>query len=149
MGGDVDVTRPGGTTPRGLPYPGSSGAHANTPAALQALAEAITAQMGTLPGGIVLDTFVGKLTSGIRLQYQSASIIVPFAKLGTVLGAVVSYGNFLDGNQPAVVPGWVQNDWLNTARFYIVPANNNVPPYNTPADGKSYSICAIGWGYAA
>lgn len=146
VGGNITVTRPGGTTPRGLPYPGSTAAQASTPAALQALAEAITGQLSTLPGGIMFDTFVGNLTTGNIGGYQSGALIVPFANLGTLLGAVASYGNFIGGGP--VVKGWVQNDYFNVAKFWIVPALNAVPPYENAAS-KTFSVCALGWGYPA
>lgn len=148
------MTRPGGTTPRGLPYPGSAGIHANTPSALQALAEAITAQLGTIGAGLIFDTFAGKIHLGAALGYQSPVFRVAFPKLSQVIGCVASYGNFAGG---PVVPAWLQTSYsgvaagsalpANQREFFLIPACNSTPPYTPEVRNSDFSICALAWGY--
>lgn len=139
------MTRPGGTTPRGLPYPGSAGIHANTPAALQALAEAVTAQLTSLGNDIVLETFTGTITTeSFDRGYGVAAFTVPWKTLGTVLGMVASYGNFAGG--PGT-PGWIHAPDTGSGLFFLVPAKGWVAPYTDKFVGVTVSLCALGWGY--
>jgi len=141
------VTRPAGVTPRGLPYPGSAGMHSNTPAALQSLAEAITAQMTSLGNGVILETFTGTVrVDTYDRGYGVASLRVPWTKLGQVLGSVVSYGSFAGG--PGY-PGWVQSPDAthNSPDYMIIHANAYIAPYGNTFKGQTISICALGWGY--
>jgi hypothetical protein len=151
------VTRPAGTTPRGLPYPGSAGIHANTPAALQALAEAVDAQMNSLGAGVILDTFTGKVRLGPGTGYGLAQFAVTFPNLATVIGAIASYGTFLGG--PALpmlitAPG-VPNFTMSSTdpnKFSAIRADHmvwvgqlNVGEY-PEVTNTDITVCALGWG---
>jgi len=153
------VTRPSGTSPRGLPFPGSAGIHANTPAAIQALAEAVEAQLSSLGSGVILDTFTGKVRLGPGVGYGASTFYVPFPRLATVLGALASYGTFLGG--PAVplvigaapgAPNWT-NPYIDPLYFTAWPINNNVFVTTSPGQGyfpevvnTDITVCALGWG---
>jgi hypothetical protein len=142
------VTRPAGTTPRGLPYPGSAGIHANTPAALQALAEAVTGQLTSLGNGVILETFTGVVTiDSYDRGYGIASFRIPWVKLRVVLGSVVSYGSFAGGPGS---PGWIQapDATHGSPDYMIIHANHNVAPYGYTFKGQNVSMCAFGWGTA-
>lgn len=150
------MTRPSGTTPRGLPYPGSANIHANTPQALQALAEAVTAQLGSIGDNVIFDTFVGKIQTGGVLGYQSSVFRIAFPKLSQVIGCVASYGNFAGG---ALVPAFLQPSYSGVAagsslppnqrEFFLIPVSNSTPPYTPGVTGQAFSVCALAWGNPA
>lgn len=83
------MTRPAGITPRGFPYPGSSGLHANTPTVLQALAEAITGQLSSVGVGVVFDFYAGTVQVSANLISLTPAI---FTRLQTVNGVVGNCG---------------------------------------------------------
>lgn len=83
--------RPGGTTSRGLPYPGSTGIIANTPSALQALAEAITGQLSSLGSGIITDAYAGNANASAG-KIDLSNIALYFPKLASVTGMVGGLG---------------------------------------------------------
>lgn len=101
------MTRPAGVTPRGFPYPGSANIHANTPAALQALAEAISGQLSSVGAGVVFDFYGGNVTVSSNLITLSPAVIFP--RLQTVNGltgnlgvsGVPGYGCYLSGQPGA------------------------------------------------
>jgi hypothetical protein len=147
------VTRPGGTTPRGLPYPGSANIHADTPNAIRALAEAVDAQLTSLGSGIILDTFTGKVRAGPGQGYGAAQFSVTFPKLASVQGCVASWGTFLGGTaQPAILhsPGspTPPNNNFNAALFTITHAQafcwtgSGYPLIQN----QDLTVCALGWG---
>ena len=145
------MSRPGGTTPRGLPYPGSVNIHADTPNAIRALAESIDGQLSSLGSGVILDTYTGKVRVGPKLpNWNVGQFAVTFPKLATVQGAVASWGTFLGGPARA---GWIAPPGpgnftvagLNTALFTMNDANNFVYPYSSFAD-TDITVCALGWG---
>lgn len=134
----ADVTRPGGTTPRGLPYPGSDAPHANTPAALQALAEAITGQLSALPGGLIFDTWTGQVTCS-----ATATFTIPFPNLAVVSGYVCCYGIFSAGDAYR----WGSAQGAGTfpslaVAGSMIPADWKQENFNN----NKVSICAFGWG---
>jgi hypothetical protein len=147
------MTRPGGTTPRGLPYPGSVNIHADTPKAIQALAEAITAQLSSLGSGVILDTFTGTAHVGPdSTGWPAGQFSVTFPSLAVVQGAVASYGTFLGG--PAQ-PGWVSPPGpgnfvppggVNTALFTMMDVNGWNMPYAFRFKNTDITVCALAWG---
>lgn len=151
------MTRPGGTTPRGLPYPGSAGIHANTAAALQAFAEAVDGQMNSLGAGVILDTFTGKVRLGPGTGYGLAQFGVTFPKLAVVQGAVATYATFFGG--PAL-PMWIwapgdpnfQMSSTDPNKFSAMRADHlvwvgslNVGEY-PEVTNTDITVCALGWG---
>lgn len=131
------MTRPGGTTPRGLPYPGSADTHAGTPAALQALADALQGQLGSVAGGIVLKFWTGNLTldgsaAGV-LSFPGFTIYGGIIQLTTLGG-----GSTKIGYATAVAPG---------GKFSIQSVNGWVlatGPENF--NNTNVGICAVAWG---
>jgi hypothetical protein len=116
---------------------------------LQALAEAVTAQMTSLGNGVILETFTGVITvDDYDRGYGAAAFRIPWTKLGQVLGSVVSFGSFAD---PAGLgePGWVQAPSAahNGTDHFMIHAQAHISPYGKTFKGKRMSYCALGWGY--
>lgn len=88
--------RPAGTTSRGLPYPGSDTTHAGTPAALQALAEAIEPALASgIGAGIAFDFYAGG-----ALVASTGDITVDmawFPRLTALNGMVATQGTNMGG----------------------------------------------------
>jgi hypothetical protein len=132
------MTRPAGLTPKGLPFPGSIDIHARTPAALQALAEAIEAKLTALAEGVMLDMFRGVLPVATSGGY--GSFTVPFARLAAVTGWVGTPGTDAGGSLAVgfIVPG-VNTGW---GQFFPSPTGGNghgpIP--------SSLTVHAVGWG---
>jgi hypothetical protein len=147
------MTRPGGTTPRGLPFPGSVNIHADTPNAIRALAEAVDSQLSSLGAGIILDTFTGTARVGAdSTGYATGQFTVTFPRIAALQGAVASYGTFLGG--PAQ-PGWISPPGpgnyvppggTNTALFNMMDANGWNMPYAFRFSNTDITVCALGWG---
>jgi hypothetical protein len=124
------MTRPAGTTPNGLPYPGSVDIHARTPAALQALAEAVEARLTAQAPGVIMDTWRGPVAVS-TFGGSYGSFVVVFPRLAAITGWIAAVENLPDafltcgaaGNGYVVVAPWVK------AR----------PP-------SSITVCALGWG---
>lgn len=126
------MTRPAGTTPRGLPYPGSANIHAETPTAIQALAEAITAQLSSIGAGLVFDFWVG-----LRTCDSAGKFTVPFPNLAAVSGGVCTYGVNLGGT--------LRNGWA--AGLAAGGVGNMVATlYTENFNNTTVTIHAIGWG---
>src|SRR6476646_2602393 len=90
------MTRPGGVTPRGLPYPGSANIHAETPKALQDLATAIEQQLSSFPGGLQQRLWTGLLTldgsSSAVLVFPQFQIHGGIAQLSSHMGGTAKVG---------------------------------------------------------
>lgn len=130
------MTRPAGMTPHGLPYPGSAEIHARTPAALQALAEAVESKLSAQAPGIIIDRFRGLIpVNGFGGSFGAISI--PFAHLAAVHGWIGCYG-VDDGG--GLVDGFVSSGiGSNTGYFVSAPWVAIKPP-------ASITVHAIGWG---
>jgi len=128
--------------------------HADTPKAIQALAEAIDAQLSSLGSGVILDTFTGVVHIGAGIGYGAAQFAVPFPRLAAVSGAVGCYGTFLAAGVtvPAIVhaPGTITGatnvvdptKWtITTAQCWVW--NGTQYPYIQNTD---ITVCALAWG---
>jgi hypothetical protein len=141
----TNPNRPSGVTPRGLPYPGSANIHAETPKALQALAEATSAQLSSVGGGLIFDFFVGnKQTDGSGMFRMNPG--VEFPKLKVVYGVLAQLGVHLGGTyHPGEVTGQssLTSFYVVAGRQYLQPAEGQETFFNT-----TVSICAVAWGTA-
>lgn len=126
------MTRPAGTTPRGLPYPGSGGIHADTPAALQALAEAITAQLSSIGQNTVFDFWVG-----LRTCDSTGKFTVPFANLAACDGGICSYGVNAGGT---LRNGWAAGLAAGGVGYMVATL------YGENFNNTTVTINAVGWG---
>lgn len=132
------MTRPSGTTPKGLPFPGSIDIHPRTPAALQALAEAIEAKLSALSANVMLDFFRGVLpTPGST----SVSFTVPFTRLAAVTGWIGTIGVDAGGQVVAGVIIPIPSAGNGFGVFYPAPTGSG-----HPAPPSSLTIHAVGWG---
>jgi hypothetical protein len=132
------MTRPSGTTPNGLPFPGSIDIHARTPAALQALAEAIESKLTAISPGVILDAWRGVVQVG---QYGSAhgGITVPFPRLAAVTGWIGCYG-VDDGG--GLQDGYITNLFTSSNGLgYYCSA-----PWASGRATSAITIHAVGWG---
>lgn len=141
------MTRPGGMTPRGLPYPSSALPLTEIPGAIKSLADAIGEQLTYIGGGLTLDTFAGVLSitevvdSGSPNGGRAGTFTVPFPRLATVAGMVCCAGTTLGGEDEKGYAGadpgagaqgwWAPCAWMGGSRAY------------TP---RSLTIHAVGWG---
>ena len=133
MGGAV--TRPAGTTPNGLPYPGSADIHANTPAALQALAMAVDDRLSALEPGIIIDVYRSGMSVPVS-SYFPAQFNFTFPRLAAVNGWVGVYG---------VDDGGVLAD------AYIIASNATFGqiaglPFYIARPPANFTLHAVGWG---
>lgn len=124
------MTRPAGSTPRGLPWPSSANSHSETPAAIKSLAEAIAAQLTNLGDGVILDTFAGPL------PITNNQFTVPFPRLAACTGMVCCQGFSWGGADAA---GWVAHAYGSTGRWM----SPQIPAAAAPAQ---VTIHAVGWG---
>ena len=130
------VTRPAGTTPNGLPYPGSVDIHVRTPAALQALAEATEAKLSAVTPGIIIETFRGVISTA-GSSYFPRGFTVPFTRLAVVNGWIGAYG-VDDGGQ--LLDCYV----LSSAGSAY--GNLCASPFYNVSPPQSFTLHAIGWG---
>lgn len=131
------MTRAGGITPRGLPYPGSANIHAETPRALQALATAVQEQLGSLAGGISL-----RFMTGTAALDGNASAVLSFPNF-TIYGGIVQLTTIGVGiNKPGYATAVAAG-----GRFAIMSANGWVA-LTGPDSFKNLTIgiCAVAWG---
>lgn len=134
------MTRPAGVTPiKSLPYPGSANIHAETPKALQSLAEAIGGQLTSVQGGYRFAMWVGNLA----LDSTGKSPVLTFPELKSVAGFIVSTGSFIAGGAYQV--GWpsygVNQFTMNSSEASLT----NPGPPGTFAN-KTISACIVAWG---
>jgi hypothetical protein len=131
------MTRPAGTTPKGLPYPGSADIHARTPASIQALAEAIDAKVTSL-GPIVLDFYQGVLPVSNIVNW--GTVTIPFPNLAAVQGFIAIPGIDSGGND--VLGYFAGGHDSGYGQFYPVPGGGSghgpIPSLIT--------VHAVGWG---
>ena len=124
-------------TPRGLPYPGSDGAHADTPAALQALADAISSQLGSVAGGVELKTW-----SGLVALDSGASAVLSFPGF-TVLGGIAQLTSHLGG--AAIGAAWASGV-APGGRVVVTDANQWVQLVGNPTfKSKTVGIMTVCW----
>jgi hypothetical protein len=135
--------RPAGSTPRGLPYPGSANIHAETPAAIRALAEALEAQLGTAVGGLVNDTYVGVVAIGSGGLLNENTIRFP--RLATIRGGLVQQGIAGGTPQRIAFATGIAGQPGNTAKGVYLRNGNDYNGYPT----GSVTITAIAWGTPA
>lgn len=131
------MTRPAGTTPNGLPYPGSADIHVRTPAALQALAEAVESRLSAVSPGIIIETFRGLVTV-TGSSYFPRGFYVPFTRLAAVNGWFGAYG-VDDGGQLLDCFVAASAAGSNYGNLVATPFYNVSPP-------SSFTLHAIGWG---
>lgn len=141
------MTRPAGVTPRGLPYPGSVNIHAETPVALQSLAEAISAQLTAIGSGqTAIATFTGLKSLGTIGTARYGRGSHTFAELATVEGCVGMVGPFIGGG--VYRWGWVAaayNSTGNAITFDVIP----VQPQPETFAGATVAVCLFAWGARA
>lgn len=131
------MSRPGGVTPKGLPYPGSGDVHSRTPAALQALAEAVESKLTAVTPGVILDFFHGVLSvSATGAAYGSFTI--PFVNLAAITGWVGSYGIDLGGG---LVDGFISCAPGAGGMGYLTAA-----PWVKGRPPGQITVHAVGWG---
>jgi hypothetical protein len=130
------MTRPAGTTPHGLPYPGSVDIHARTPAALQALAEAVEAKLTALTPGVIIDKFRGVVPVA-AFGGSYGTFTVPFPNLAAVTGWIGCLG-IDDGG--GLVDGFLLGG-AGGGHGTIVTA-----PWIKVKPPGSITVHAIGWG---
>lgn len=124
------MTRPAGSTPNGLPYPGSIDIHARTPAALQALAEATEARLTAMSPGTILDAWRGEVQ--ISLSGASyGSFTVTFPRLAAITGWIAGLEGLSDCFLTCGAGGF----------GYVVAA-----PWVKNKPWSSVIIHALGWG---
>lgn len=134
------MTRPAGTTARGLPYPGSAEIHPRTPDALKALAEAFESKITTIQPGLILDLWAGVLQCTRASTY--CYFVVPFPKLASVIGWVGTAGIDLGGN---LVDGWLYtSDGSGYGAFTVAPLAHSGGVGPTPPN--AITVHALGWG---
>lgn len=133
------VTRPGGVTPRGFPYPGSAGIQATTPGALQALAEAITGQLSSIGAGVILDVFVGART--VSANTVQPLTVAEFPKLASITGMVAQIGS---APGASYLGGGVNTGGTAPQQTFRVMALRN----RAPAYTGNITVLAIAWGPA-
>lgn len=140
------MTRPGGVTPiKALPYPGSANIQAETPKALQSLAEAIDAQLSSVQGGYQFAFWAGALT----LDSAGQSPVLNFPGLRSVAGALVSLGYWLPGT--VYRAGWATAAG-STGRFYVNAANASMLGPGGGQEtfaGATVAVCVAAWGMPA
>jgi hypothetical protein len=130
------MTRPGGVTPRGLPYPGSGAAHADTPAALQALADAISSQLGSVAGGVELKGWAGNVTLD-----GNASVVLTFAGY-QVLGGICQLTSHMGGSGS---PGWASGVDAG-GRVVVTDVNQWIESVGSPSfRNKIVGLMAVVW----
>jgi len=131
------VTRPAGTTPNGLPYPGSVDIHARTPAALQSLAEAIESKLTAVTPGIILDPWRG-IVNLPSFGGSYSTFTIPFPRLAAVNGWVGVYGvddgGGLQDGFVTCVPGAGGNGYFTVA------------PWTRVKPTTAITVHAVGWG---
>jgi len=127
----VTGPRPGGQTSRGLPYPGSNNIISSTPAAIQALAEAIGGQLSSIGSGIAIDGWAGNIN--FSAGKGDLSDVSRFPKLASIDGIVACLGT---------VPA---NSFLAGmgASVYIMGMNYRAAQYN----GAAW-VYVLAWGPA-
>jgi hypothetical protein len=139
----VTAPRPAGVTARGLPYPGSANIHAETPKAIQALAEAIDGQLGSIVGGYQLAFWVGN----ISIDSAGKSQLLVFPTLSSIRGGLVSYGTFGGGVYRVGTP----SGFGSSAKFDMIAAKAQFPAgggQETFAN-TTVSACIVAWGIGA
>lgn len=127
------MTRPAGTTPLGFPYPGSSGIHANTPGAIQALAEAVSNRLTAGAGAVTLDYWAG------AVNVSANNINVPlstFPRLQAVNGMVATVGTNWGGTHY-----WAWTAVPSTTQVTLVPTQPGAAAIN-----GSVTINLLAWG---
>lgn len=135
--------RPAGVTSKGLPYPGSANIHAETPKALQSLAEAIDGQLGSIVGGYRLAFWVGN----INIDSSGNSQLLVFPELSAIRGGIVMYGTFLGGVYRVGFP----TGFASNAKFMMVAAKAALPAgggQETFAN-TTVSVCIAAWGISS
>ena len=137
------MTRPGGTTARGLPYPGSVGIHADTPKAIQALAEAVDGQLSTIGGGNAIAFWTGNVT--MNSSETSPNMGQYFPALRSIAGMVVAYGTWAGGvNQigwPTAGGAAGTFQMCSAKAAYLWPTGTAESFAN-----KTVTVCVMAWG---
>lgn len=133
------MTRPAGVTPKGLPYPGSADIHPQTPAAIQALAEAIEANLTSM-GTTVVDMYHGLIT--VQSGGTYGSFVIPFPNLASVTGFVAGWG--LDDGGASGANGYLTGG-AGSGYCVFAPVPSSTAPANVKIPG-SITVHAVGWG---
>jgi hypothetical protein len=132
------MTRPAGTTPKGLPYPGSADIHARTPTAIQALAEAIDSKLTSLGSGIMLDLYQGVLPVSNMINW--GTVTIPFPNLAAVQGYIAIPG--IDSGGQDILGYFAGGYDSGFGQFYPIPG---VGSGHGPIP-STLTVHAIGWG---
>lgn len=130
------MTRPAGSTPNGLPYPGSAEIHARTPAALQALAEAIESKLTAIAPGIILDVYRGPVHL-TNFGASSSSFAFAFPNLATCQGRVGVAG--VDQGT-GLVDGFIGFNGIGASGYF------NAAPWVKARPPADITLHAVGWG---
>jgi hypothetical protein len=133
------VTRPAGLTPKGLPFPGSIDIHARTPAALQALAEAIEAKLTALAPGLMLDTWRGLLPLTISGGVYGM-FTVPFPRLAAVTAWIGTPGTDAGGSLSV---GFIVPTTGSGVGYFLPSPTGNLTVAPVPS---TLTVHAVGWG---
>ena len=141
------MTQLRGTTPRGLPYPGSAEPVYNIPLFLQQLADAVQAQLTAAGSGLLLVTWAGNLTTN-----TSGFIFPVLPGLKIVRGALVMASGVSGGGGPWLYflspTSWTdQNSW-GKAVIGVTKMTEDAgkPGYPGPVKSTSVGVNVIAWG---
>jgi hypothetical protein len=131
------MTRPGGVTPRGLPYPGSVNIHAETPKALQALAQTAESQLGSIIGGYQL-----RFWTGIAALDSTGSMTAVWPNF-TVYGGIAQLSSHGGTTGKLGYCTAVQNG----GKVTVLAANSGVKSTGPETfANNTVTMCVMAWG---